>query len=57
MRPANRLSGDATTFLPLVLPPGILVFAIKPLGGVFRNELRDNGFRLEFAELVEAAYQ
>ena len=57
MRPANRLPGDATTFLPLVLSPGISVFTIKPLGEVFRNELRDNGFRPEFAELAEAAYQ
>lgn len=57
MRPANRLPGDATTYLPLVLSPGISVFTIKPLGEVFRNELRDNGFRPEFAELAEAAYQ
>lgn len=57
MRLANRLSSDATTFLSLVLPPRISVFAIKPLGEVFRNELRDNGFRPEFAELAETAYQ
>ena len=57
MRPADRLPSDATTFLPLVLPPGISVFAIKSLGEVFRNKLRDNGFRPELAELAEAAYQ
>lgn len=34
-RPANRLPGDATTYLPLVLSPGISVFTIKPLGEVF----------------------
>lgn len=38
VRPANRLPGDATTYLPLVLSPGISVFTIKPLGEVFGND-------------------